>query len=610
MCGITGIVSFTSSQNSGTDLRKMTDLIVHRGPDSHGYFEEGRIGLGHRRLAIVDLSPGGAQPKEFKNRFVISYNGEIYNYVELREELKGLGHQFTTDSDTEVLLAAFAEWNTDALEHLNGMFAFAIYDKETGDLHLARDRFGVKPLYYFQTPNGFYFASEPKAFTALNDWQSVLNQTIALDFLRYGISDFGAETFFKNVFQLLPGHRAVLPGGTQELRIKRWYDVTGSGKFKGTFAQACEKFRNVFQDAVRLRLRSDVKVGSCLSGGLDSSSIVCQMNKLLKGTKAAENQETVSACSDIEAFDERPFMDEVIRTTGTTTHRVFPSFDRITEVLDRAVWHQDEPFVSTSIMAQWFVFEEARRLNIPVMLDGQGADEQLAGYSKYEGPFLLELILSFRWISAFREASELARKSGWPGLIRAVIRNLMPAAFHWLVSFLSIPAYSNGRIFPWMRAFSLRQLGLNDLMHTSLPMLLRYEDRNSMAHSIESRTPFLDYRLVELSLSLPPQFKIQNSRAKRILRESMRGIIPDRIADRKDKMAFVTPELLWIRANRDFFLGQIDETREITRGLGGSAMYDRVKESIVKADRLDPLIWRVWVLGRWMRLFNVVPSAA
>ncbi|MBL8022442.1 MAG: asparagine synthase (glutamine-hydrolyzing) [Leptospirales bacterium] len=606
MCGITGIVSFSlPREQASVELRKMTDLLVHRGPDSHGYFEEGRIGLGHRRLAIVDLSIGGAQPKQYGDRFAISYNGEIYNYVELREELKGLGYSFNTDSDTEVLLAAFAEWNVGALDHLNGMFAFALYDKLTGDVHFARDRFGVKPLYYFQSGGAFYFASEPKAFTALQDWNPLLNETIALDFLRYGITDFGPETFFRGVFQLLPGHRATLFGSSQELKVSRWYDPAKAKSFQGSFDAACQEFRDLFRDSVRLRLRSDVKVGSCLSGGLDSSSIVCQMNALLKANGGSANQETVSACSDSPAFDERPFIDEVVRATETTNHRVFPDFEGVARSIDRAVWHQDEPFSSTSIMAQWFVFEEARKRNLLVMLDGQGADEQLAGYGKYQGSFLLELLLGLRVGEFFREANSLARKVGWLSVFRSMLRNLLPAWLHFLSSFVSTPSYSNLAIFKWMRGISLRRLALREILHTSLPMLLRYEDRNSMAHSVESRTPFLDFRLVEFSLSLPPDFKIQDSIAKRILREGMRGRIPDRIADRKDKMAFVTPEFLWMKEHPEFFAQQIEETQRIAKGLGGDELYRRAIKSVKAAAGLDPLVWRVWILGRWMRVFKV-----
>ncbi|HXE98219.1 MAG TPA: asparagine synthase (glutamine-hydrolyzing), partial [Dongiaceae bacterium] len=454
MCGIAGFVSIASHDSEL--IVRMTTPIRHRGPDDEGYVifsDAGRnplvcggadtpanayagawdyspvqsissvagtpvtMAFGHRRLSIVDLSPLGHQPMSYSNaRYWITYNGEIYNHVELRAELGSLGHRFSSHADTEVLLAAYAQWGEQCLHRLNGMWAFAILDRLESTLFIARDRFGVKPLYYWISPEGlFAFASEIKQFIELPGWQARINAQRTYDFLVFGLTDHTHETMFDGLFQLKPGHCMKIDlkrigelAPNQAISTQSWY-VLKAAPFIGTFEDACEKFRQTFMDSVKLRLRADVPVGSCLSGGLDSSSIVCMMNELLSQQEAPAIQKTFSACTDVERYNERKWIDIVVDETGVDAHYVYPSLENLFEESDQITWHQDEPFGSTSIYAQWNVFKLASVAGVKVMLDGQGADEYLAGYHGFFGARLAGLFKELRWIELMREALSMRR---------------------------------------------------------------------------------------------------------------------------------------------------------------------------------------------------------
>jgi asparagine synthase (glutamine-hydrolysing) len=420
MCGIAALYEPGAPAWLAEVTRAMTRAVRHRGPDGEGFASFGAdatatpwlsdetppgvagareapsgavLGFGHRRLSILDLSIAGHQPMpDARDECWLIFNGEIYNYVELRAELAGRGHAFASGTDTEVILAAWREWGAACLDRFNGMFAFVLFDRRTRRLFAARDRFGVKPLYLWRTPSGgLALASEIKQFTAHPQWRARLDGQRAYDFLNWGICDHTRHTLFAGVQQVRGGEYLLAPlDDVPRVEPQRWYELK-SAPFAGDFAAAGARFRELLDDSIRLRLRADVPVGSCLSGGLDSSSIVCTMRAQL-GERAPALQNTFSAYSDVARFDERTYIEEVAAATGAERHAIVPSPDTLLTELDALTWHQDEPFGSTSIFAQWCVFRLARQNGVVVMLDGQGADEALGGYHGYFGPRLAGLL--------------------------------------------------------------------------------------------------------------------------------------------------------------------------------------------------------------------------
>lgn len=673
MCGITGYFSITPQP---ADLvGRMTDLIRHRGPDDEGFvlFEElaaeplicgGRdtpayayrtniayapkeqlcrlgeypvtLALGHRRLSIVDLSPQGHQPMSYADgRYWIVFNGEVYNHIELRAELEKAGHRFVSHSDTEVILAAYEEWGKECLSHFNGMFAFLIYDREQRKLFAARDRFGVKPLYYHVSEGGIAFASEIKQFTVLPQWRAQMNGQRVYDFLNWGITDHTDETLFAGIFQLRGGQaleldlQAIIEGRQQYAAGKRlpvysWYRLAPR-PFSGTLQEAAEQFRDKLTDAVRLRLRADVPVGSCLSGGLDSSSIVCLVNQLLREQDAHSLQKTFSACTDEAKFDERKWIDIVVNATGVNAHYVYPPLSGLFNEVPTITWHQDEPFGSTSIYAQWSVFRLAAEQQVKVMLDGQGADEQLAGYHGFFGPHLAALFRTLRWAELLKEASAMRRLHGYsyktaaaylanytlPEQIKSRLRRIAgrtESAPAWLdIGRLQCDAANPFQTVGAAEARTVQGLSIAQLTASNLQMLLHWEDRDSMGHSMESRIPFLDYRLAEFVLGLPDEFKLSGGMTKRVLREGMSGILPDAIRDRTDKLGFVTPEEIWLRETApDLFREKLKEAIAVSGGILRKDEAVRMLEDMISGRlRFSYLPWRLISFGEWVKQFSV-----
>ncbi|WP_292934503.1 asparagine synthase (glutamine-hydrolyzing) [Noviherbaspirillum sp.] len=667
MCGISGFLS--SRAIPAEPVVRMNDLIRHRGPDDEGFVlfqspvsqplvcggadtprdgyaaalawsPERRIAecretpvtlaLGHRRLAIVDLSPGGHQPMCTPDRrYWIVYNGEIYNHIELRAELEALGYRFQSHSDTEVVLAAYAAWGPECLRRFNGMWAFALYDVAKQALFLARDRFGIKPLYYWVAPDGsFCFASEIKQFTAFPGWSASLNPDAAYDYLVWGLIDHTHQTLFSRVHQLRPGHFMYLDisrivADTQgRVDSTQWYELQAA-RFDGTFADAAQMFRERFTDAVRLHLRADVPVGSCLSGGLDSSSIVCVVNRLLREQDATQLQMSFSACAEDKRVDESAWIDEVVRATGVQAHYVCPAIDKLFHELPLITWHQDEPFSSTSIYAQWNVFRLAARNNVKVMLDGQGADEQLAGYHMYFGPRFAALLRAGRLLHLWQEIQLTKRAHGYselrammymanvllPEVIKQPLRAFAGRAYS-KPSWLNIDALgvipSDPLTRPGIDMDSIHNMSRAQLTATNLQMLLHWEDRDSMAHSVESRVPFLDYRLVEFVLGLPDEFKLSGGVTKRVQRTGMSGILPPRIRDRVDKIGFATPEEVWLRQRvPNLFRTRMRRAVQAADGLFSPACFDMLEDIIDGKKPFSHMPWRVINFGEWINTFSV-----
>lgn len=648
MCGIAALVEPSAPAWLPSTLQRMTRLVAHRGPDGEGFTFFSRKGepaavssdhtppgvpgqpeapagsflaLGHRRLAILDRSTAGHQPMaDADGRTWITFNGEIFNFVELRAELLRAGHRFRTGTDTEVILAAWREWGEACLPRLNGMFAFVLVDPVRRVLFAARDHFGIKPLYVWPTPaGGLALASEIKQFTAHPEWRARLDGPAAYDFLAWRTTDHTGGTLFAGVRQLRAGESLYVGfDAPVNPATSCWFGLRPATVPKN-HPEAVAQFRALLEDSVRIRLRSDVPVGSCLSGGLDSSSIVATRRHV--APDAART--TFTAVSEDPAIDERHHAAAVNTFVGAESHLVAPDAAALLADLPQLVWHQDEPFGTTSMFAQWCVFRRARENNVVVMLDGQGADEALAGYHGFFGPHFAGLLRTGRFGPLLREAAaarRLHRHGTWLQLMW-IARELLPppsADFFRCMAGYSVrsPEFLNlarlgvephflqpGGNAP---ADPLRALSVGLLTRFSLPMLLRFEDRNSMAHGVEARLPFLDPRLVEFCLGLPDEFKLAEGWTKRILRDAMRDRLPESIRMRVDKIGFATAEQQWLRGpQRETFRRLALDAIDAAGGILTPAARNLVTRKLDPRGAYNPVVWRIVSFGAWLRRFDV-----
>jgi asparagine synthase (glutamine-hydrolysing) len=609
--------------------RSRVDIIAHRGPDGSGWEEHpspcGLVALGHRRLAIIDLSDGGHQPMSSADgQFRIVFNGEIYNYVELRQRLIAKGEVFRTGSDTEVLLRAYAVWGVDCLAELRGMFAFVLLDKVEAKIFAARDRYGIKPLYFIATSGSVAFASEIKQLLGLPGASGRMNIARVHDFLAEGMSDHTAQTMFEGIDQLRGGEYAEvnLAGSEPSLTISRWYRPS-LARISLSASEANERFAHLFQNSIALHLRSDVTLGSCLSGGLDSSTIVGVATRMLP---AGTTMDTVSACYPGEAVDERRFMDAVVAKTGVRSHIVLPRADDVMALAEKITWHQDEPFGSTSIIAQWLVFAAARQAGVKVMLDGQGADEQLAGYHFVFQYHLAGLVRAGRIGEAVRLVRDRASRHGVSvgsqvqRLLAVLLPGVLTAPFRqrrvgWLAGDVSRSSgKTGGAMAAAAESAELARptdlASICDLMvHASnLPMLLHWEDRNSMAHSVEARVPFLDGPLVDFSLALGNQHKMQGHETKQVLRRAMSQFLPPEVLGRQDKLGFATPEEIWFRSSLKGWLHDgVEKTLSLYPQLFDAPLLRQMRDAMAEGTlRPTSALWRVVNLGIWGERFKVM----
>ncbi len=623
MCGISGIISKKAIESIDL-IKAMNDLINHRGPDGEGFYYNENFNFGHRRLSIIDLSILGKQPMIYREN-VITYNGEIYNYLELKEELLTLGYDFTSTTDTEVILAAYDFWGVECVHKFNGMWAFAIYDKKNDSIFMSRDRFGVKPFYYTVFKDLFYFGSEIKQFKAVPGFKFKMNFDRTYDFLNYGVRNHTAETLVSDVFQLKGGHNLIYNLKTFKYIVVEWYNpILSSKNIKLNFESTSEVVNKLFFDSVSLQLRSDVKIGACLSGGIDSSAIVCTVNELLKSKNLAEMQETVSAIFDDSEFSEEKYIDIVTDHTNTISHKVIPSFANLFPELEKVIWHQDEPFTSTSIFAQWEVFKEASKHNLTVMLDGQGADEYLSGYDNYYGILLADYFKGARFYRFFEEIKciynnyGLSKMIGFISWFFNVILYNFPLVPEKLRLFLKHKFSHNKRSWLKLRPNkiirdiyrtankSMFDMNIAQLRLITIPTLLQFEDRNSMAFSIESRVPFLDYRLVEYCIQLPNEYKINKSVTKYIFRDAMKFVLPLKIINRKDKVGFTTPQEKWIKGNHEFLREEISKSCDVLNTIIDKDLYlDWFDEAIKNDFNFKYNFWNLICLARWVKVFEV-----
>ncbi len=607
MCGISGF-----TWKDPDLIEKMNQALKHRGPDDHSTYVDDKISLGHRRLSIIDLSPAGRQPKANEDESIwIIFNGEIYNFQEIRKMLEEKGHRFSSNTDTEVIVHAYEEWGTGCVERFNGMWAFAIYDKTKNLLFLSRDRFGVKPLYYYFNEKGLIFSSEIKGILQ-HDILRIPYDKAVYDYLVLGFVDHISETFFQGVHKLIPGGNLIYNLCDRSMKISRWYDL---GKMIDGAKQLSEeelaiRISDLFRDCVRYRLISDVPVGSCLSGGIDSSAIVNVMRKLDSNGEI----KTFSMVFPGEKLDESAYIKEVVEATKVEAHEVSPTTEDLMKDLKDLVWTQEEPFGSLSIYGQYKVMELAHKYGMKVLLDGQGSDEMFAGYFIYYKYYLFESLLRLRlgesWQTAKAMKSKLNDMIAFPimtifsrlGLSQGFLKNFWLGRRKYLKGFeeihLSNPLTERG--------FDLNQALYSDLTRYSIPQLLRYEDKNSMRWSIESRVPFLDYRLVELTMSLPSNDKIRKGKTKYILRKALKGLVSDRILERRDKIGFATPDKSWMRTtefvalmeelvnSKDFKLRKYWKQEEVKRLL---------QEHISGKRDHEGALWRIASTELWLRTF-------
>lgn len=570
MCGIAGGWWRTSVKDGALKVASAMQEIAHRGPDDHGQigyqFGDGEVHLGHVRLAILDLSRAGHQPMQSGDgRLSVVYNGEIYNYKELRGELERNGYRFTTQSDTEVLLNAWLCWGERCLSRFEGMFAFCMLDRQSRSLVLARDPFGIKPLFYAWQHRNLFFSSEVGALCQLMPERPDLNWQRCYDYLVHGQYDSSTETFNAEISHLLPGHLLRLSlSNPDDICVEKWWSPRlQQGQL--SFSQAVEATRENFLQNIRSHLRSDVPIGAALSGGIDSSAIVCGMRYIDKHLPI----NTFSYISADSKTSEEKWVDIVNQHVGANVCKVRIDSGDLFNDMDALIKAQGEPFGSTTIYAQFRVFQAARECGVTVTLDGQGGDELLGGYDGYPGHRLLSLLEQRNYVGAGRFMRHWANVAGSNSVqaLAHLAHIKLPANFYKLARGLSgrsfTPSWLDVNLLAdaHVRLEGTRPIMLDDLKgrrvieklaHAlqchGLPHLLRHGDRNSMHFSIESRVPFLTTSLADLCLSFPEDYLVSpQAETKSVFRAAMRGIVPDAILDRQDKVGFATPELQWLK---------------------------------------------------------------
>jgi asparagine synthase (glutamine-hydrolysing) len=615
MCGISGIVKLNGSSGElGAAVRKMNYTIKHRGPDGEGFvaadenwnpisffsddtpteisqsnlihapkkhiseINSCHLILAHRRLAIIDLSSAGHQPLCSPDQSLwITYNGEVYNYTELRSELENLGHQFFTHTDTEIVLAAYSQWGAKCLDRLNGMWAFVIWDRKKNILFGSRDRFGVKPFYYYHDKTIFTFASEQKALLKNPFVKTSLNSSAVADYFVAGEIEYKEDSFFKHIFELFPGWAFELSLANGEFKKWSWYKLSDEQE-KATFSEDqykkyIEETRELLIDAVRIRLHADVPVGSCLSGGIDSSAIAGIIGDLVnknssdKKINVGDRLKLFTAVFDDPAIDERKWAKEMVDRTGADWKTVSPTSEEFIRDIKDLIYCQDVPIWSTSTYAQFRVMKLASNNGIRVVLDGQGGDELFAGYFPYYIPFWHELknlgqkkILSNELraygegVSKYRLREVLKQRTipSLPLRMQLMIQRGYFPDLNYIDKNLVSEFMANKKT----KAIpeTLNEALSAEFVNTRLKGYLKCEDRCSMWHSVESRTPFSeDHRLIEKVFKMPGAMKIRNGVTKYILREAAAPFIPDSIRNRKDKLGYSTPNNKWISQLKNEF---------------------------------------------------------
>jgi asparagine synthase (glutamine-hydrolysing) len=561
MCGIAGIVSASQNKFSRQDVEKMSSCLSHRGPDGSSVWQsdDATAILGHNRLAIIDLSDTASQPMHYLERYTIVHNGEIYNYKELRDQLSSHGYVFKTQSDTEVILAAYDHWKDNCLQRFDGMFAFAIWDNKERSLFAARDRFGEKPFYFHvdHAEKTLWFASEMKSFYTQGLKKYEYNGNLLLQYLATGVSHNAdsLQTFHVDIMKLPARHFLKFSPYSDAalLDIEPYYDLDKSNRITISAQEAVEQFKRLFFASVQRRLRSDVEIGTSLSGGLDSSSIVAAIHHL---QQVNSPQKSFTASFPNFNKDETAYAFSVAKQFNLHHYIASPSESDLVNDIEEFLVQHDEPVSSSSVYAQYKVYELAKQHGVKVLLDGQGADEVLAGYSKYVQWFLQELYIG-------KQNNQLEKETESFNFLFGFKNKLAGKFPSWAAIQLERRSYKKQKLQPDLNRDFVKEhishrniykpivKNLNDILYDdmfsgNLEELLRNADRNAMAHGIEVRLPFLNHELVEFVFSLPSIFKMHNGFSKSLLRQAMDKMLPKEIVWRKDKIGFEPPQQQWM----------------------------------------------------------------
>lgn len=605
MCGISGIINFNDKAVEEGQIGLMMKKMKHRGPDDEGIFIEDNIGLGFVRLSILDLTIAGHQPMfSNDNSLAIIFNGEIFNYIEIKDELKGK-YEFKTGTDTEVILAAYQEWGDSCLDKLNGMFAFAIYNRATKNVFAARDRFGIKPFYYYQDENQFIFASEIKSILPLLKTKKPNNQLI-YDYLVFNRTDHTENTFFENVKKLNHGNCLNIKDG--KLIFSRWYDL--SEKIQKNKYISPEEYRALFKESLKIRLRSDVPVGVSLSGGIDSSAVV---SSLIKDFNLTGLNTFSAVYGKEETTDESEFIDE-FKSMVKNMHYTSPDAETFFHDFENFIDAHNEPVPDIGPYVQFKVMELVKD-SVTVTLDGQGADEMLAGYHNFFGPYYIELLKRFQVPKFIDENYNYLKKHKSLDALKFFVYYLLPEKLQTKLTSNRFPSLSKNflnnvegtnRINKMLYKSKSLNESLIQHFEYKLEHLLRWGDLNSMHFSIESRVPFLDYRLVEATLSSPSAQKIKKGETKHILRESVKDILPLKIINRKDKKGFSNPREKWFRTEKfkTYIFDLINSDKFKNRGYFDSEKANKqFKEHLSGKTDLSVEIWKWINLEIWFRKF-------
>lgn len=598
MCGISGIINKSGTNVEQNEIQKINDLIGHRGPDDEGFYFKKNFAFGHRRLSILDVSNLGHQPMHYFDKYTITYNGEVYNYLEIREELVKNGYIFHSHTDTEVILASYDKWGQECVHKFNGMWSFAIYDREKEIIFCSRDRFGVKPFYYTQVENKFVFGSEIKQLLEFYE-KRYLNKRILIDYLVIGFENHTNETFFESIFQLEQSHNLVYDLKTNNFEIKRYYDLKEE-ETKLDENLSIKTYRAKLTEAITLRLRSDVKVGTCLSGGLDSSSIAAIASNIYN-TKTNDRFIAIHAKSSQKSNDESQFAQVVADNCNLDLNIIEPTKEEFIKHINDVIYTQEEPFGGPSIFMQYFVMKKAKEIGCTVLLDGQGGDETLVGYERYYPAYLMSLGF-FDSIKGFLNSSKNSKLTK---------KELLAYFIYFTKSKIRIKRLKNKYKFIKKECLDLASFDIveknaksylnlfdlqyEEIFHTQMPHLLRYEDRNSMRHSIETRLPFIDFRVVETALSIDNKYKIKDGWTKYILRKTIDKILPNSIIWRKNKFGFEASTKSWLYSIDNEILDSISKSnilREIISSL-----------DFKKLDLTQK--WKLFNISKWEEIYNV-----
>lgn len=617
MCGI---LVHIGPERIGPDHPAL-EIIRHRGPDGAGAehfpLADGTfLSLAHRRLAIIDLDVRSNQPMSYADGALwLIFNGEIYNYRELRAELTASGCEFRTTSDTEVILAAWQRWGPAMVPKFNGMFAFALFDRHRQRLFMARDRFGIKPLAWHNTPQGFTVVSEYKQLTGLPGFSPRANRTALFHYLNSGDTDYAAETLWEGVTDLLPGHFLDLDLNTwkpgSSISPQAWYTLPQKDLSGISFPDAVAEYRRLLEQSVRFRLRADVPVGCLLSGGMDSSTLVGLAAQAPR--EQSSSLKTFSSCYENSPVDERRYIQAVLDKHALESSLHFPKPADVLQHLDKVIWHNDIPVRHGSPVSHWLLYQHLRADNDSriVIIEGQGGDEFLGGYGEFFWARLTELLRAGRLVEFTREFHAFRRETGTRWRIAARVLRLMLAGDHAAITVnpaLQAEALVGPGEIPGGPAPRL-QPSVADLHRARLTVIryiLHNVDRNSMAHSRETRVPFLDPELAEFTLNLPAEYKLYRGVSKRILREAAKDVLPAEVLARRDKQGYSSPTPTWLKRElRNPFREILAEAIQRPYVRDPQAVLQKFDRYADGQGHFDPVWWHLACAHRWIEMFGM-----